>query len=431
MAQTITQKIFARAANRKFVDPGQSVWLNVDVLLTHDVCGPPTFDIFKQEFGPKAKVWDPSKVVVLPDHYIFTANEHAHRNIDLLRQFAAEQGLPNYYDVGTDRYRGVCHVALAEEGFNLPGTVLFGTDSHTCTSGAFGMFGSGIGNTDAAFILGTGKLWEKVPDSMKFTFEGQMPEYLTAKDLILQILGDITTDGATYRAMEFDGEAVYSLPIDERMTLCNMAIEAGGMNGIIAADAVTEAFVKARTSKPYEIFHSDPDAQYHSMYRYNVEQMEPVVAQPHSPDNRATVRSVAGTPITKSYIGSCTGGKLTDFRLAAKILKGKKVSVTTNIVPATVLVASQLETEMYDGQTLRHIFEEAGCSIALPSCAACLGGPSDTVGRSVDNDVVVSTTNRNFPGRMGSKFAGVYLASPLTAAASAVTGKLTDPRDFL
>jgi 3-isopropylmalate/(R)-2-methylmalate dehydratase large subunit len=431
MAQTITQKIFSRAANRKFVDPGQSVWLNVDVLLTHDVCGPPTFDIFKHEFGPNAKVWDPSKVVVLPDHYIFTKNEHAHRNIDLLRQFAAEQGLPNYYDVGSDRYRGVCHVALAEEGFNIPGTVLFGTDSHTCTSGAFGMFGSGIGNTDAAFILGTGKLWEKVPDSMKFTFEGQMPDYLTAKDLILQILGDITTDGATYRAMEFDGEAVYSLPIDERMTLCNMAIEAGGMNGIIAADAVTEAFVKARSSKPYEIFHSDADARYHSMYRYNVETMEPVVAQPHSPDNRATVRSVAGTPITKSYIGSCTGGKLTDFRLAAKILKGKKVAVTTNIVPATVLVASQLSTETFEGQSLREIFVDAGCNIALPSCAACLGGPSDTVGRSVDNDVVVSTTNRNFPGRMGSKFAGVYLASPLTAAASAITGKLTDPRDFL
>ncbi len=431
MAQTITQKIFARAANRKFVDVGESVWLNVDVLLTHDVCGPPTFDIFKQEFGPDAKVWAPEKVVVLPDHYIFTQNEHAHRNIDLLRQFAGEQNLPNYYDVGTDRYRGVCHVALAEEGFNIPGTVLFGTDSHTCTSGAFGMFGTGIGNTDAAFILGTGKLWEKVPESMKFTFEGRMPEYLTAKDLILQILGDIGTDGATYRAMEFDGEAVYSLPMDERMTLCNMAIEAGGMNGIIAVDAVTEAFVKARTDKPFEIFTSDPDASYHSMYRYNVEQLEPVVAQPHSPDNRATVRSVSGTPITKSYIGSCTGGKITDFRLAAKILKGRKVAVKTNIVPATVLVASQLATETYEGQTLRSIFEEAGCDIALPSCAACLGGPADTVGRSVDNDVVVSTTNRNFPGRMGSKKADVYLASPLTAAASAVTGKLTDPREFL
>ena len=431
MAQTITQKILSRAANRRFVEAGESVWLNVDVLLTHDVCGPPTFDIFKQEFGPDAKVWDPEKVVVLPDHYIFTANEHAHRNIDLLRQFAAQQGLPNYYDVGTSRYRGVCHVALAEEGFNLPGTVLFGTDSHTCTSGAFGMFGTGIGNTDAAFILGTGKLWEKVPESMKFTFEGEMPEYLCAKDLILQILGDIGTDGATYRAMEFDGEAVYSLPVDERMTLCNMAIEAGGMNGIIAADAVTEAYVKAHSSKPYELFRSDPDASYHSVRRYNVREMEPVVAQPHSPDNRATVRSVEGTKITKSYIGSCTGGKLTDFMLAAKILKGKQVAVHTNIVPATVKVARDLECETFEGVTLKKIFEDAGCSIALPSCAACLGGPADTVGRSVDYDIVVSTTNRNFPGRMGSKKAGVYLASPLTAAASAVTGKLTDPRDFL
>ncbi|NTW56602.1 MAG: 3-isopropylmalate dehydratase large subunit [Chlorobiaceae bacterium] len=431
MEQTITQKILARAANRKFVDAGENVWLNVDILLTHDVCGPPTFDIFKEEFGPDAKVWDPEKVVVLPDHYIFTANEHAHRNIDLLRQFAVEQALPNYYDVGSSRYKGVCHVALAEEGFNLPGTVLFGTDSHTCTSGAFGMFGTGIGNTDAAFILGTGKLWEKVPESMLFTFDGEMPEYLTAKDLILQILGDIGTDGATYRAMEFDGEAVFSLPMEERMTLTNMAIEGGGMNGIIAADKVTEAYVRSKTSKPYEIFQSDPGARYHSKYRYNVRELEPVVAQPHSPDNRATVRSVQGTKITKSYIGSCTGGKLEDFRMAAKILKGKQVAVPTNIVPATVKVMYDLDCEQYEGETLKQIFENAGCSIALPSCAACLGGPADTVGRSVDNDVVVSTTNRNFPGRMGSKHAGVYLASPLTAAASALTGKLTDPRDYL
>jgi 3-isopropylmalate/(R)-2-methylmalate dehydratase large subunit len=431
MAQTITQKIFARAANRKFVDTGENIWLNVDILLTHDVCGPPTFDIFTEEFGPDAKVWAPEKVVVLPDHYIFTSNEHAHRNIDLLRKFAEEQELPNYYDAGTDRYRGVCHIALAEEGYTLPGTVLFGTDSHTCTAGAFGMFGTGIGNTDAAFILGTGRLWEKVPESMKFIFEDPMPEYLTAKDLILEILGDIGTDGATYRAMEFDGEAVYSLPMDERMTLCNMAIEAGGMNGIISVDSVTEAYVRSRTDKPYEIFTSDPDAEYHSMYRYHVRELEPVVAMPHSPDNRATVRSVAGTAITKSYIGSCTGGKLTDFLLAARILKGRTVSVPTTIVPATVKVAADLECEMYEGVTLKTIFEDAGCSIALPSCAACLGGPADTVGRSVDYDVVVSTTNRNFPGRMGSKKAGVYLASPLTAAASAVKGKLTDPRDLL
>ncbi|HED31260.1 MAG TPA: 3-isopropylmalate dehydratase large subunit [Prosthecochloris aestuarii] len=431
MAQTITQKILARAANRKFVDAGENVWLNVDILLTHDVCGPPTFDIFKEKFGPDAKVWDPEKIVVLPDHYIFTANEHANRNIDLLRTFAREQNLPNYYDVGTDRYKGVCHVALAQEGYNLPGTVLFGTDSHTCTSGAFGMFGTGIGNTDAAFILGTGKLWEKVPESMKFIFEGRMPEYLAAKDLILQILGDIGTDGATYRAMEFDGPAVYQLPVEERMTLTNMAIEAGGMNGIIAADEVTEAYVKERSSKPYEIFNSDPDAQYHSIYRYNVEELEPVVAQPHSPDNRATVRSLKGTKITKSYIGSCTGGKLSDFVMAAKILNGHQVKVPTNIVPATVEVLNSLETEKYDGKSIRSILEDAGCTIAQPSCAACLGGPSDTFGRSEDNDLVVSTTNRNFPGRMGSKKAGVYLASPLTAAACAITGELTDPREFL
>ncbi|MEC9486610.1 MAG: 3-isopropylmalate dehydratase large subunit [Prosthecochloris sp.] len=431
MSQTITQKILARAANRKFVDTGENVWLNVDVLLTHDVCGPPTFDIFKEKFGPDAKVWDPEKVVVLPDHYIFTKNEHAHRNIDLLRTFAAEQNLPNYYDVGTERYKGVCHVALAQEGYNIPGTVLFGTDSHTCTSGAFGMFGTGIGNTDAAFILGTGKLWEKVPESMKFIFEGTMPEYLAAKDLILQILGDIGTDGATYRAMEFDGSAVFQLPMEERMTLTNMAIEAGGMNGIIAADDVTEAYVQARTDKSYEVFESDPDATYHSIYHYNVEELEPVVAQPHSPDNRATVRSVQGTKITKSYIGSCTGGKLSDFVMAARILNGQQVSVPTNIVPATVEVQNSLETEMVDGKSIRKILEDAGCTIALPSCAACLGGPSDTFGRSEDNDLVVSTTNRNFPGRMGSKKAGVYLASPLTAAASAVTGKLTDPREFL
>ncbi|MCW8795471.1 MAG: 3-isopropylmalate dehydratase large subunit [Chlorobium sp.] len=431
MTQTITQKILARASNRKFVEAGENIWLNVDVLLTHDVCGPPTFDIFREKFGPDAKVWDPGKIVVLPDHYIFTENEHAHRNIDLLREFAREQKLSNYYDVGTKRYKGVCHVALAQEGYNLPGTVLFGTDSHTCTSGAFGMFGTGIGNTDAAFILGTGKIWEKVPESMKFIFEGEMPEYLMAKDLILQILGDITTDGATYRAMEFDGPAVFSLPMEERMTLTNMAIEAGGMSGIIAADSITEAYVKERSDKPYEIFTSDPDALYHSIYRYKTEELEPVVAMPHSPDNRATVRSVQGTKITKSYIGSCTGGKLTDFVMAAKILKGNTVSVPTNIVPATVEVAQSLTTEEFDGQPIIKILKEAGCTIAPPSCAACLGGPSDTFGRSVDNDLVVSTTNRNFPGRMGSKKAGVCLASPLTAAASAITGKLTDPREFL
>ena len=259
MAMTITEKILANSAGKDSLKSGENIWLNVDVLMTHDVCGPPTISIWKNEFGKDAKIWDKNKLVIFPDHYIFTANKHANRNVDILREFASEYKVDNYYDVGTDRYKGVCHVALAEEGYNIPGTVLIGTDSHTCTSGAFGMFSTGVGNTDAAFILGTGKIWEKVPESIKFTFNGKLPNYLTAKDLILQILGDITTDGATYRAMEFDGEAVFDLSMNERMTLTNMAIEAGGMNGIIAVDEVTKHYIKERSNKEFQIFNSDPD----------------------------------------------------------------------------------------------------------------------------------------------------------------------------
>ncbi len=431
MAMTITEKILAKSAKRNHVSPGENIWLDVDVLMTHDVCGPPTIAIWKREFGRDAKIWDKDKLVIFPDHYIFTKNPQANRNVSLLREFAGEYNIPNYYDVGTDRYKGVCHIALAEEGYNVPGTVLFGTDSHTCTSGAFGMFSTGVGNTDAAFILGTGKIWEKVPESMKFTFDGELPPYLTAKDLILQVLGDITTDGGTYRALEFDGEGVFSLSMDERMTLTNMAIEAGGMNGIIAADAVTEAYVKERTNKSYEIFHSDPDAKYVKQFHYDVSKMEPHVAKPHSPDNLDTVRNVQGTKLTKCYIGSCTGGKLSDFVAAAKLLSGNQVQVHTFIVPASTLVASQLEEETIDGISLKQIFENAGCEVAQSSCAACLGGPMDTVGRAVDGETIISTTNRNFPGRMGSKKSAVYLASPLSVAASALTGVITDPRDFL
>ncbi len=431
MAMTITEKILANSAGKNSVKPGENIWLNVDVLMTHDVCGPPTIGIWKKEFGEKAKIWDKDKLVIFPDHYIFTANKHANRNVDILREFAAEYNVDNYYDVGTERYKGVCHIALAEEGYDIPGTVLIGTDSHTCTSGAFGLFSTGVGNTDAAFILGTGKIWEKVPESMKFTFNGKLPNYLTAKDLILHILGDITTDGATYRAMEFDGEAVFDLSMNERMTLTNMAIEAGGMNGIIAVDEVTEQYVKQRSDKEYQIFTSDPDAEYHSKFVYNAEELEPVVAKPHSPDNRDTVRNVEGTKITKAYIGSCTGGKISDFRFAAQIIDKQEVKVPTFIVPASTEVAAQLAVEQYNGRTLKEIFENAGAVIAQSSCAACLGGPDDTIGRAVDMDVTISTTNRNFPGRMGSRKSEVYLASPLTVASSAITGVITDPRNFL
>ncbi len=431
MGMTITEKILAKAAQRKNVVAGETVWLNVDILMTHDVCGPPTVAIWKKEFGEQAKVWDKQKLVIFPDHYIFTKNAHANRNVSVLRQFAADYNLPNYYDVGTERYKGVCHLALAEEGFNVPGTVLIGTDSHTCTSGAFGMFATGVGNTDAAFILGTGKIWEKIPESMKFTFNGTLPEYLTAKDLILHILGDITTDGATYRAMEFDGEAIEVMNMFERMTLTNMAIEAGGMNGIIAVDQVTRNYLNDIGVTGYEELYSDKDALYHSKFNYDVSKIEPTVAKPHSPDNRDTVKNVEGTALTKCYIGSCTGGKITDFQFAAKILFGQKVKVPTFIVPASTKVAKQLDVETINGITLKEIFVNAGCVIAESSCAACLGGPSDTIGRSVEGDVVISTTNRNFPGRMGSKNSQVYLASPLTVASSAVTGKITDPRKFL
>jgi len=431
MAMTITEKILAKSAGRKRVEPGENIWLNVDVLMTHDVCGPPTIAIWKREFGKEAKIWDKNKLVIFPDHYIFTKNPHANRNVDILREFAKEYEIQNYYDVGTERYKGVCHIALAEEGYDIPGTVLFGTDSHTCTSGAFGMFSTGVGNTDAAFILGTGKIWEKVPESLKFTFEGEMPPYLTAKDLILRVLGEITTDGGTYRALEFDGSVVFSLSIDERMTLTNMAIEAGAMNGIISADKITEDYVKERSDKEYEIFQSDSDAKYKAKYTYDVSKMEPFVAKPHSPDNLDTVRNVQGTKLTKCYIGSCTGGKLSDFIAAAKFLFGNKVRVPTFIVPASTTIAHQLDEETINGVSLKQIFENAGCVIAESSCAACLGGPSDTIGRATDGEVIISTTNRNFPGRMGSKKASVYLASPLTVGASALTGAITDPRDFM
>jgi 3-isopropylmalate/(R)-2-methylmalate dehydratase large subunit len=431
MGMTLTEKIMANAAGKKRVSTGENIWLNVDILMTHDVCGPPTIGIWETEFGANAKIWDKEKLVIFPDHYIFTENEHANRNVSILREFAQKHNLPNYYDVGSERYKGVCHLALAEEGYNIPGTVLFGTDSHTCTSGAFGMFATGVGNTDAAYILGTGRIWEKVPESIKFIFNGTLPPFLMAKDLILKVLGEITTDGGTYRALEFSGSAVSAMDMMERMTLTNMAIEAGAINGIIAADEITEQYLQPLNVKPFNMLYSDADARYLDIYTYDVTQIEPLVAKPHSPDNVATVHSIRGRQLTKCYIGSCTGGKLSDFIAAAQILKNRKVSVPTFVVPASTQTAKLLETEQLDGISIREILIQAGCRIADSSCAACLGGPADTIGRAVDKDIVISTTNRNFPGRMGSIQSEVYLASPFTVAASAITGIITDPREYL
>ena len=428
---TITEKILARHAGRTRVTPGDNVWVSVDTLMTHDVCGPPTIDIFKREFGDDARVWDAERLVIIPDHYIFTKNHRANRNVEVLRSFAEDQELPHYFDVGTDRYKGVCHVALAEEGFDLPGSLLVGTDSHTCTAGAFGMFSTGVGNTDAALIMGTGKIWLKVPETMKFVFEGSLPPYLMAKDLILAVIGDIGCDGGTYRSLEFDGRAVFDLSIQERMTLTNMAIEAGGKNGIIPPDDATFDYVRTRTDRIFEPVYGDADARYHTVLTYDVSTMEPMVAKPHSPDNKAIVSEVAGTRLDRAYIGSCTGGKLEDFEAAGRILKGQEVVVDTYIVPATTEIGRALHTTTVGGDTLHDIFERAGCKMGRASCAACLGGPSDTFGRMQGAEVVISTTNRNFPGRMGSKQAAVYLASPLTVAASACAGCITDPREVL
>ncbi|MEP0807648.1 3-isopropylmalate dehydratase large subunit [Trichocoleus sp. ST-U2] len=436
---TLTEKILARASGRAIVEPAENIWVNVDLLMTHDVCGPGTIGVFKREFGADAKVWDKEKIVLIPDHYIFTADERANRNVDILRDFAKEQDIKYFYDI-TDRadfkanpdYKGVCHIALAQEGHTRPGEVLFGTDSHTCNAGAFGQFATGIGNTDAGFIMGTGKLLIKVPATMRFVFEGEMPNYLLAKDLILQIIGDIGVAGATYRALEFAGTTINGLSMEDRMTLCNMAIEAGGKNGTVAPDETTFEYVRARTDKPFEPVYTDADARFYSDRHYDVSKLEPVVAKPHSPDNRALARECRDVKIDRVYIGSCTGGKTSDFMYAARILKGQQVKVPTYLVPATQKVYEDLFTQKYEGQTLSEIFLAAGCiEPAAPSCAACLGGPKDTFGRVNEPEICVSTTNRNFPGRMGNKEAGIYLASPYTAAASALTGYVTDPRDFM
>lgn len=432
MGMTLTEKILANHSGASSVEPGESVWVDVDVLMTHDVCGPPSISIFRKQFGEDARVWDKEKLVIIPDHYIFTKDKYANRNVDILRAFAADQDLPYYYDVGSDDYKGVCHIALPEEGFTRPGEVLFGTDSHTCTAGAFGQFATGIGNTDAAFIMGTGKLWVKVPETMRFEFEGdKMPDYLMAKDIILQIIGDIGVDGATYRTMEFGGEGISAMTMEDRMTLTNMVIEAGGKNGVVEPDEKTEAYVKERSDKPFEPVYSDDDAEYHSMYHYELDKLVPMVAKPHSPDNKATAEELEGTDLTRAYIGSCTGGKLSDFVAAAKIINGRELKLETFIVPATTEIAEGLKTTKLNGKTLLEVFEEAGCHIGQASCAACLGGPSDTFGRLNSDEVCISTTNRNYPGRMGSKEAQVYLASPYTVAASAVTGTITDPRVFI
>lgn len=455
MAMTMTEKILARHAGRASVLPGENIWVGVDVLLTHDVCGPGTIGIFKQQFGEDAKVWDRDRVVIVPDHYIFTADQICHRNIQILRDFVKEQGIRYYYDPDfvhaeptmpnpyrdptQTNYKGVCHKALPEEGHCRPGEILLGTDSHTCTAGAFGQFATGVGNTDAAFTMGTGRTWLKVPPTMKFTFHGQIPPYLTAKDLILAVIGRISVSGATYKAMYFTGDGIASLTLEDRMTLTNMAIEAGGKNGICDVDQKTLDYVQARSNRSdWEVVSEDPGASYDFEAEWDLATLEPLVAKPHSPDNTDTAANCSDVKLDRAYVGSCTGGKITDMIFVARILEGQTVRIPTFVVPGSTEVdADMRRLNIYGEQasagekTIYQVLEDAGCNLGPSSCAACLGGPKDTFGRLNEAINCISTTNRNFPGRMGHKQAGVYLASPLTVAASALTGKVTDPRDYV
>ena len=449
---TLTEKIMARAAGKTTVQPGDNIWVNVDVLMTHDVCGPGTIGVFKREFGAAAKVWDREKIVIIPDHYIFTGDSLSNRNVDILREFVSQQQIKYFYDVIDDpagkwvfnttqgnarrqfgdHYAGVCHTALAARGHTRPGEVLLGTDSHTCMAGAFGEFATGIGNTDAGFVFGTGKLLLKVPETMRFWFDGQLQPGVMGKDIILHIIGEIGFDGATYRAMQFDGPGAQSLNLDDRMTIANMAIEAGGKNGIFEPDDKTFAYVNERiqangTKASYDPIFHDADQKFVYDQKFDLSKLEPTVACHPNPGNRKLAKELGHIALDRAYIGSCTGGKLSDFLAFAAIVTGRKVKIDTFGVPATPEIMLELQR-----RKIWEALQAAGVKLTENAgCAACLGGPVDTFGRMNKPQKCISTTNRNFPGRMGHLESQVFLASPATVAASALTGKITDPREFL
>jgi len=454
---TLTEKILARAAGKKKVKAGDNIWVQTDILMTHDVCGPGTIGVFKREFGAQAKVWDRNKVVIIPDHYIFTADSKSNRNVDILREFVREQNLPYFYDVIDDangtwkfdpgkgalqrqygsHYAGVCHTALPQKGHTRPGEILFGTDSHTCMAGAFNEFATGIGNTDAGFVMGTGKLLLKVPETMHFRLEGQLQPGVMAKDIILHCIGEIGFDGATYRALQFDGSGIERLTMDDRMTIANMAVEAGGKNAMFEFDDQTRAVVDQRcklngTRQTYQPVERDRKEKFVYELTVDLSALEPIVACHPDPGQRKLARELTGTKLDRAYVGSCTGGKTSDFVEFARVLRGKKVVIDTFGVPATPEIVHDLQTARWGDRTIWQILTDAGVQMTENAgCAACLGGPVDTFGRMNAPLKCISATNRNFPGRMGHKESQVFLASPATVAASALTGHITDPREFL
>ncbi len=420
MGMTITEKIFARAAGKDSVKPGDIVNAKVDGVMCHDVTTPPAISMLKEKGIDK--VFDPEKLYVTPDHFQppkDIKSAELHKRLDA---WAKEKKLPYYYPLGK---AGVCHALLPEQGHIRPGELIVGGDSHTCTYGAFGAFSSGIGSTDLAAAIATGVLWFKVPASMRFTLNGSLGKCVYSKDVVLEVIRRIGTDGALYKAIEYVGPALKEMSMEARMTITNMAIEAGGKNAIIGYDDVTKEYLDGRLKGKldYTPVASDPDAEYVHEDTIDCSSLEPLVAFPHLPSNGKPISQCAGHEMDQCYIGSCTNGRIEDFRIAAEIMKGKKVAIRTIIVPTTPSVWKQANDEgLFD------IFYDADCVISAPTCGACLGG---FMGVLAEGERCVSTTNRNFVGRMGHPKSEVYLCNPAVAAASAVEGKLADPRNYI
>jgi len=414
MGMTITEKIIAAHSGLKEVSPGQFVYANVDICLGNDITAPIAIEEFEKA-GIK-NVFDPEKIVLVPDHFTPNKDIKSAQQSKSLRIFAEKHRLKHYFEIGR---MGIEHALLPEKGIVAPGDLVIGADSHTCTYGALGAFSTGVGSTDLAACFATGKVWLKVPESIKFVFHGKVKNWTSGKDLILYTIGKIGVDGALYKAMEFTGSAISQL--DDRFAMCNMAIEAGAKSGIIAPDKNTEEYIKGRVTKKYVMYHSDPKCNYAKTYEFNADEISPQIALPSLPENTKPVDEVSGIKIDQVVIGSCTNGRISDLRIAAQLLKGKKAhpSIRLIIIPATQDIYKQALQE-----GLIETFIDAEAVVSTPTCGPCLGGH---MGVLAEGERALSTTNRNFVGRMGHPRSEIYLCSPAVAAASAIMGKITPP----
>jgi len=415
---TLAEKILAAHADEREVSPGEFVNVRVDLILANDITAPIAIKEF-QKIGV-GRVFDPQKVVMVPDHFVPNKDIASAEQAKLMREFAYEQGII-YFEVGQS---GIEHVLLPEQGLVLPGEVVIGADSHTCTYGALGALATGMGSTDIAAAMATGDVWMKVPPTIKLVYHGSLGEWVGGKDLILYTIGNIGVDGALYSAMEFTGEAIDSLSMDGRFTMANMAVEAGAKAGMFRVDNKTQLYIKSRAQRPYRVYEPDNDAEYSQVIDYDVSDIEPQVALPHSPANTEPVSQVGDIEIDQAVIGSCTNGRIEDLRLAARILKRRKVHprVRCIIIPGSQQVYLDALTE-----GLIEIFIKAGAVVSTPTCGPCLGGH---MGVLADGERCISTTNRNFVGRMGSPKSEVYLSNPAITAASAVLGRITSPEEI-